>query len=377
MSKKYCIFLTALFCAFIGLFLVANAAMPDRDFSQQENRPLQQMPALSAKALVSGKFMKEFETYVTDQFVLRDEWIALKSTTERAVGKKENNSVFFGAQDTLLARFDQPDEARLSGNLDYVSQFAQKAGVPVYFSLIPGPATIWADCLPTGAPNYDQKQIIDRAATAAGATWFDSYTPLWTHRTEDIFYRTDHHWTSLGAYYGYTALAEAMGLTPVPLSAYTKTTVSEEFYGTVFSSSGVRWVKPDTMDTYVPDTGITVTSYTYDNKGLPVEEPRALYVKSFLDLKDKYSMFLGGQQPLGVVRTQNSDAPKLLLVRDSYTDSMVPFLTPHFSEIHVVDLRYYKLSISDYIAKNGIDSAVVLYSVPNFSSDSNLVWLPK
>ena len=160
------------------------------------------------------------------------------------------------------------------------------------------------------------------------------------HKDEDIFYRTDHHWTSLGAYYGYTGLASALGYTPVPLTDYTPTVRSTEFYGTVFSSSGVRWVQPDTITTYVPDDGITVVSHTYDNSGNPVEEQRALYVESFLSVKDKYSMFLGGNQSLGVVtNTNNPDGPKLLIIRDSYADSLVPFLTAHYSEIHLIDPR--------------------------------------
>lgn len=139
----------------------------------------------------------------------------------------------------------------------------------------------------------------------------------------------------------------------------------------------MRWVSPDTISTYVPDTGITVTSYTYDSTGNQVEVPRSLYDTSFLSVKDKYSMFLGGNQSLGVVKTPNTDKPKLLIIRDSYADSLVPFLTPHFSEIHLIDLRYYKLSIADYIQQNGIDQALVLYSVPNFVTDSNLFWITR
>ena len=173
-------------------------------------------------------------------------------------------------------------------------------------------------------------------------------------------------------------LAQALGYTPVPLSDYDATVRSTEFYGTVFSSSGVRWVRPDTITTYAPEDGITVVSHTYDNAGNPVEEPRELYVESFLSVKDKYSMFLGGNQSLGVVKNANNpDGPKLLILRDSYADSLVPFLTAHYSEIHLVDLRYYKLSIADYIAQNGIDQALVLYSVPNFVTDSNLFVLAR
>ena len=378
MSKKYCIFITALFCAFIGVFLVANAVSPDRTFSEMENRNLEQLPTPSVKTLLSGEFMKDFETYTTDQFVGRDSWIGLKSTTERVLGKQENNSVYFCDKDTLITRFDQPDSQKVTDNLTYVNNFVENVDIPVTFSLIPTQACIWADRLPAGAPNASQTDILDQAQAAVpGATWADLYTPLWEHKDEDIFYRTDHHWTSLGAYYGYTGLAEALGFTPVSLDSYTETVRSTEFYGTVFSSSGVRWVKPDTISTYVPDTGITVTEHSYDNKGNPIEIPRSLYVESFLSVKDKYSMFLGGNQSLGVVKTPNTDKPKLLIIRDSYTDSVVPFLTPHYSEIHLIDLRYYKLSIQDYIEQNGIDQALVLYSVPNFVTDSNLLWIAR
>ncbi len=146
----------------------------------------------------------------------------------------------------------------------------------------------------------------------------------------------------------------------------------------MFSSSGVRWVRPDTISTYVPDDGITVASHTYDNKGNPVEEPRQLYDTSFLSVKDKYSMFLGGNQPLGVVKNANNpDGPRLLIIRDSYADSLVPFLTPHFSGRSTCWICATTSSIADYIAQNGIDQALVLYSVPNFVTDSNLLWIAK
>ena len=388
MTKRYCIFITALFCAFIGVFLAANAVSPDRAFSEMENRNLEQLPEVDFGTpeklfrdgnFFNGQFMRDFETYTTDQFVGRDFWVGLKSSTERALGKKENNNVYFADQDTLITRFDQPDAGDVTDNLNYVNNFVENVDIPVVFSLIPTQACIWADRLPEGAPNASQTDLLSQAQGAvSGATWADVYTPLMEHKDEDIFYRTDHHWTSLGAYYGYTGLAQALGYTPVPLSDYDATVRSTEFYGTVFSSSGVRWVRPDTITTYVPEDGITVVSHTYDNAGNPVEEPRELYVESFLSVKDKYSMFLGGNQSLGVVKNANNpDGPKLLILRDSYADSLVPFLTAHYSEIHLIDPRYYHLSVKDYVEQNGIDQALVLYSVPNFVTDGNMFWITR
>lgn len=371
MTKKYCIFLSALFCAFLGVFLVANAVSPDRTFSQMENRNLEQLPVPSVKTLLNGQFMKDFETYTTDQFVGRDGWIALKSTTERVLGKKENNNVYFAAGDTLISRFDEPDGEKVTNNLNYVNNFVENVDIPVTFSLIPTQACIWADRLPAGAPNASQTAILEQAKAAVpGASWADLYTPLWEHKGEDIFYRTDHHWTSLGAYYGYTALMEAMGMEAVPLDESAKVTVSDSFYGTTFSTSGVRWVAPDHIDRYISGDGVKVTGYP---EGSPVES--SLYVDSYLDKKDKYSSFLGGNQPLCVIETEHTDAPKVLVIRDSYSDSLAPFLTQSFSEIHLFDTRMNKTSIKAYVEENDIDQVVVLYSISNFISSSKDMFL--
>lgn len=379
MSKKYAIFITTLFCAFLAVFLVAGAVAPDKNFSELENRALQEMPKLEIGELVTdqgtphftgnffnGKFMTTFEKYCNDQFFGRDTWVGMKAVAELTVGKHENNGVYVCGNDTLISRFDAPDQKRVDSNVEYLNTFIENAGVPVYFSLIPGQATIWADRLPQGAPNADQKAIIDSIYAQVKGQNYDTYQGLYDHKAEDIYYRTDHHWTSLGAYYGYTSLVKALGMEPIALDKYTKTTVTESFYGTTFSSSGVRNIKPDSIWAYVPDTGIEVTSYFTDK---PADGK--LYNPEALEKKDKYTYFMGGNQPRAVIKNPNVQGPKIMILRDSYTDSLVPFLTQHFSEIHLYDLRYNKSSVPKYIADNGIDMALVLYSVPNFVTDTN------
>lgn len=383
MTKKYSIFITCFFLVFLAVFMAANALTPDKEFSQMENRNLQQLPTLDMGNMQVGaleksgnffnaQFMEDFETYVADQFVLRDSWIALKSGAEAAMGKQENNGVYLCSEDTLIARFDAPatDRAkkRVDQNYAYVDTFSQRAGVPVYFSLIPGKVSVWADRLPVGAPNEDEGKYLLRGAESK-ANWIDVNTALMSHKGEDIYYRTDHHWTTLGAYYAYRSLMEGMGQTPRDLASFEKTTASSEFFGTTFSSSGVRWVKPDVIDLYVPQEAATVTNYFDQN---PTEG--SLYDLTKLEGKDKYSMFLGGNKPLTVVKSTvaPADAPKLLLVRDSFADSLAPWLTYNFSEIHLIDPRYYKVSLPQYIKDNGIDQALVLYSVANFVADGNL-----
>ena len=371
--KKVNVCLSALFCLFLGGMLVVSTLLPDKDFSPLENRYLQKPPKLSLETLQDGSFMEDAEDYVSDHIVGRDFWVAAKAWCERLSGKQENNGVYFGKEGTLLNRVDTPSwedvgtQKGLQSRLDYVDALVGNVSVPVYLGLIPSSSAVWSDRLPAGAPTADELSIIDELYFQTGAGTLDMAGALLSHKDEDIYYRTDHHWTSLGAFYGANVLLEAMGLEPLELSDYQKTTVSTEFYGTTFSTSGVRWVRPDSIDTYVSGDGVKVTSWF---EGYP--EEGSLYVDSYLDVKDKYSYFLGGNQSLCVIETEHTDAPKLLIIRDSYSDSLAPFLTERFSEIHLFDPRYNLTSVKDYVEQNDIDAVTVLYSFSNFATDPYL-----
>ena len=372
-QHNFNLLLTVLFCLFIGGMFLGSILLPDRTFSQLENRNLAAAPKLSWETVTTGTFMEDAEDYVNDQIIGRDFWVALKAWSERVSGKQENNGVYFAKEDTLISRVDTPawEDTPAQGNtpakqglqtrIGYVNALVNNVDVPVYFGIIPSAAEIWSDRLPDGAPTADEKAIIDRLYSEVQTHVVDLYSVLNAHKDEDLYYRTDHHWTSLGAYYGYTALMNAMGLEAVPLDESQKVTVSDEFYGTLFSSSGVRWLPPDRIDRYISDEGVTVTAYP---NGAP--EPGSLYVDSYLQVKDKYSSFLGGNKPLCVIETEHTDAPKVLVIRDSYADSLAPFLTQNFSEIHLFDPRMNLTSVKDYVVQNEIDSVVVLYSISNF-----------
>lgn len=372
-QHNFNLFLTVLFCLFIGGVFLGSVILPDKTFSPVENRNLAQAPNVSWENITSGKFMEDTEDYVNDQIIGRDFWVALKAWSERLSGKQENNGVYFAKEDTLISRVDTPEQELLDENIGYVNALVDNVDVPVYFGIIPSAAEIWADRLPAGAPTADEQAIIDRLYNAVQTHTVDLSSVLAAHHGEELYYRTDHHWTSLGAYYGYAALMDAMGLEAAPLDESRKVTVSEDFYGTLYSSSGVRWLPPDHIDRYISDEGVTVTAYP---DGTP--QPGSLYVDSFLSEKDKYSSFLGGNKPLCVIETEHTGAPKVLVIRDSYADSLAPFLTQSFSEIHLFDPRYNLTSVKDYVEQNEIDSVVVLYSISNFTATgSNLFVLSR
>ena len=369
MTKAYSRFLTALFCLFLGGLMVWQVLLPDRERSDVENRTLAQWPEFSWGSLKDGSYTAAVEEYFADQFPLRDAWTGLKARTEQLIGKTEFHGVYL-CGDTLISKVDTPDEELVTNNLSYITRLAEKTDVSVYLGFIPSAAEVWRDKLPEGAESWDQNAYLSQAA-GLGLPMIDFSAALTAHADEPIFYRTDHHWTSLGAFYGANAVLSALGRPTLDRADFTPQVVSDDFNGTLYSTSGIHWLTPDEMEYWVEEDGISVTSW---RTGSP--EPAALYERSYLEKKDKYSSFLGGNQPLCVLKNEhNPDGGKILLVRDSYSDSLAPFLAQSFSEVHLLDLRYYRAPVSQYAAENDIDEIVVLYSVPNFITDRNLVLL--
>ncbi len=212
------------------------------------------------------------------------------------------------------------------------------------------------------------KRQHESLAAETKAVSIDTLSALSAHSDEALYYRTDHHWTSLGALYGAQALLDGMGIETCAADS-APVRVTDAFYGTLYSRSGARYIKPDGIDVYVPGGEITVTHIEGEK-----EVVTGLYDAEKLTVKDKYAFFMGGNQPLAVVRTGN-EGKKLLLIRDSYADCEIPFLCGAFSEIHALDLRYYRDSLSAYIEENGIDCVAISYSLRSFVGDTNLFFL--
>ena len=380
MSRKYSIFITALFCTFIFGFGIFHFILPDRDFSEQENTFLEQFKPPTWDTVRSGEFMKKFEKYYNHQFPLRDQWVQMKAYSERALGKQENNKVYFGKDgQTLFAHFTQISDEELAARVGFVNKLGDNLDVPVYFSLVPDKSWAWAMFLPENAPNIDDGSTIEKAQALCGDNVnFISlkHLGITCGNTESpdgdgAFYRTDHHWTTEGAWRGFMSLMEGMGIQASDWSGLPRAQVSDSFYGTTYSASGAGWVRPDSIYTVIPEGGtrgrVTVTRYP---EGAPI--PGGLYYPEKLEVKDKYAYFLGGNQPLCVIRNPDAAGGKLLVIRDSYSDSLAPFLAEEFQEVHLFDLRYNNMSLKQYVADNEIDQVLVLYSANNFNTDTNL-----
>ena len=359
------------FCVFIAVCFGINLVKPAREISETENRTLAQMPDFTAEAFFSGAFMADFETYLTDQFFARDAWVKLKTGAELAIQKTDLNGVYVGSDGLLLQKLAEPDADRVAANASFVEKFAAAAEVPVYFTVIPGAAAFWSDRLPANAQNADQLALIREIyAQTPSAITVDTASNLAPHASEPIYYETDHHWTSLGAYHGYVAAIHAMGMAPIDLGAPIETI--NGFYGTASAACGLRPGDGDTVELYVPAENAVV--YVYENEA---ETVQGLYDAAAKEKSDKYTVFFGGNHPRVVIDSQVSDGPKLLYIKDSYANACAPFFTENFSEIHMIDLRYYKKSIAEYIRAEEIDMVLVAYSTANFISDTNIMFLTR
>jgi len=370
-KKRQGFIISILFIIFIVSFFIMNILISSKRFSQMENRNLAQMPEFNLEDLLSGEFSEDFESYITDQFLGRDFFIKMKSTSEVLLGKQENGEIYLGDKQTLLEDISPIEERLLTENIDAINRLQEQLKVPVYFALIPTSVSIWEERLPKGAPSLNQETLINEIYNQIKEETVDIYGRLSDHSEEEIYYRTDHHWTSLGAYYGYATFIEQIGEVPMEIHDFQKETVTKDFYGSLYSKVGAWWIEPDNIDVYVPEDTILITK-TEGSK----EVQSTMYHEKYLDKKDKYSYFMGGNQPLvKVENTELKEHPKLLIIRDSYMDSQLPFLTQHYSEIHLVDFRFYKGDIVEYAKVHEIDMMLISYGLENFVGDRNLKFI--
>ena len=350
---------------YIGIIIFFNNITADKVFSESENRRLEQTPNFSISQVVDGRYTTNYEKYISNQFPMRDFWIGIKSSMEKLMGKKENNGIYLGKDGYLLEKFNKPKMEELESKVDKINRFA--LNIPdksIYFMLIPSGAEILKDKLPNYAPNDSQLEIIEttKKSLSDKIDFVDIYKILSHHKEDYIYYKTDHHWTTDGAYLAYNDLMKAMGIIPNGSEYFERTVVSDNFYGSLYSKSGFRNIKPDDLVIYKTKIyeGIEV-EYVEEGKN-----SNSLYTMKNLDKKDKYTVFLDSNHPYIKIKTNFKEDKKLLIIKDSFANSFIPFLTGHFSEIHVIDPRYYIEDMVDLIKRENIDNILILYSVDTF-----------
>ena len=361
-----------IFILTLFLFLIINVIVPDREKSVQENRMLATKPKFRLSSLISGDYDEKFEAYMDDQFVGRDMWRKLKVTVDRIGGSRLENGVYIGTNGQLLEQIEVADENHLEANIKAIKSFSEsQSKIPVRMMLVPDAANVLNHSLPSLAKPEDQTQMFSMVRKDLGDSveWIDVSTELNKHKTEKIYYKTDHHWTTLGAFYAFQAAAPSLGIEGDLSGKYVSYAVSDSFNGMLASKSGVNLGEKEQIDIYVPTEEDTDLIVDYVDEG---KRSTSLYDSSKLKEKDQYTVFLGGNSSLLDIRTVSTSTKRLLLVKDSFANSFIPFLTPYYREIVVVDPRYYSGTINDLMDSYRISEVLFLYSGNTFFKDNNI-----
>ncbi len=355
--------ITSFFCLLLAVSALAGLIMPDRYYSEREKRTLTQKPQFTAADFISGEFSDELEKYLTDQVPLRDGWVMMKTCLELAVGKQESGGVYICKDNYLMDKFTAYSKKQLVANAKALAELQKKLaveGIPVDTILVPAAAQVLTDKLPTFAPVADYDAILG-ALTDAGVDTVDVRSALAAHSGENIYYRTDHHWTSLGAYYAYCAWR---GIEP-SAEEWTQEILCDDFRGTTWNKVPLPSVPAEEITAWYK---CAVRSVSYNGGQY---ETDSIYERKYLSGHDQYAVFLNSNQAQTVI-SGSGKSGKLLLIKDSYGNTFSQFPVEEYAEVHVFDLRFFKGDVVEYAKENSITDVLVLYGVQNFVKDINI-----
>lgn len=368
--------------AFIILVIsISNIIKPDKLFSNRENRYLKEFPNINKEDILSGKFAEEIEEYTSDQFILRDKWITVKTITDLGMLKKDNGRVYFGKNEYLFEMSSKIDEKQMYENIDTINSFSsniKKTNKDIVISalIVPSKSEALKDKLPDFVDATNEKDLFKKIDKLLNQN-INIMSPIdYFYDKSDyyIYYKTDHHWTSKGAYYGYKYFMENKNEIPLEEDQFEIKTVSNDFLGTTYRKANFYKSNPDTIEKY---------SYKGKDKleyNILVNEKEkedSLFDDSYLNKTDKYSYFLGGNKAILEINTSEKNGKSILIIKDSFGNNFIAFLLSHYENIIVIDTRYFNKSIKDYIKEKEIKELLFLYNIENFVTEKSIQKLNK
>ncbi len=352
-----------IFAAMSVCMLAGYIVLPQNDFSEIENRYLQKRPALSLSALADGTYMDSFETYTNEQVPLRNLLVKVKAVCTSLTFASENDGIAKGDDGYLFDKTLSISD-KLYKNISAIKSFVKDSGRDVYIAIAPTSTWINADLLPAGMPVLDEADCANELTSTlrgeANAHIIYLYDILYDHKDEQLYYRTDHHWTTRAAGYAYRAIIGAMGDKPYDISGYTRHEV-HDFYGTHYAKYKGISVDADTLEYYdVPVKKLELSDRTEDNL---IDEDK---FKGY----DKYGAFMYGNDGIYTVDADKGSHKHLIILKDSYANCLIPYLVMNYDKITVIDPRYFGGSVRDELAKDPEADVLLLYNW-TFVNDDN------
>lgn len=372
MNKKGKLASALIFIFMVSLFPLIFIFSDKAVFSTVENRTLQKMPSLSFASLSDKSFMSDMEGYLSDHFPFRINWVKGKISTDRLMGKDDINGVFITSE-RILEHQNETDYSDIELSVDAINRFSDYYNTNVYAIIAPTSSGIYEDTLPNYIPKGNQKETIERIYSdfSDSVTAIDIFNCLYNNKDDYIYYRNDHHWTTYGAYLAYNYAGKYIGYEALDISDYEIKTVCDNFRGTFYSKCFCDDIKADSIYIYECKKGKNISEVIM-NDGNAESTSDDIYFYEYLDGNDKYCVFLGENRAYTNIKTNVDNNRKILVIKDSYANSFVPFLTQNYSEISVIDLRYVKNSMEDFVNPDEYDDTLFLYNESTFSEDKNI-----
>lgn len=346
-----------------------EALSHQRTYSPVEKRELQTRPEISITKVLDGRFQKKYESYLRDQFPGRDHWVSFQTDMELFMGKNEIHNVYIGKNHYLLEHYTEKefDPQQISKNLQALEKFVGKAkqNADVHVMMVPTKSWILREKLPAFAPHYKEQRFYDalQQKLEKEDVLISVEPVLDAHKEEEIYYRTDHHWTTLGAWYAYEQYTKAVGGDLQRAQGKKKfRCISKDFYGTTYAK--INYARQaDKIEIYEPADKLRVV-YNMGEK-----KTKTLYDVSFLKTADQYSVFTGGNQAVLQITGGIKNGKTLLLIKDSFANSILPFLAEDYEKLVVVDLRQLNVSGDRLLEMFSPTDILILYNSAQFAQD--------
>lgn len=374
-------FIGFMFAILVLVLSVINLFSDTKTVSETENRELAQKPELTAEAVGNGSYAKQYQEYFNDQFVFRDSWIGLKTGFDRLLGKVEENGVYIGKDGYLIEKFERPDQEVLNNTLNAMIDLKEKyPDIDHYAMIIPTASEILKDKLPALALTADQETYIEKTNQFLNEKEITTINVSDTFRkslNQQLYYKTDHHWTTSAAYLAFQRFAETTGLDASAVT-YEKLTVTNQFQGTLSAKSGCRTSLKEEVDVFLPKKNENTTQEQISSIVEYTDEQKktgSFYDTDSLDQRNAYEVFFGGNHGLLKIKTPTVENKRLLVLKDSYANCFLPFLAPYYREIVVVDPRYYYGDLEELMQTESINEVLYLYSADTFFADTSFATL--
>ncbi|MGL5151387.1 MAG: DHHW family protein [Clostridium sp.] len=356
-------FLPICFFTTICVLSIFHEINKDNIFSEFENKKLSQKPVLKTSDLISGEYFKKYEEYYNDQFPLRNQLISIKGLSEELLKKIENNDIIYGKDNFLFSKLFTTDEERINNNISAINKFIETNKINTTTMIVPSSYYIYDNKLPMFTPTVNDGDLIRKINNMILGESVD-VIEAFKESNKLLYFKTDHHWTIDGAYIAYEEYCKVNNLEPIKLEYINKIEVPD-FMGTHFSKSKKFNQSSDILKYYdIPVEYLKIGDKTHPN----------IFNQDTINKVDKYAGFIYGNNPISIIKSKyNSNGKKLLVIKDSYANSFVPFLSYNYEEVHIIDLRYYSGSLSEYISSIDISDCLILYNLINFIQDTNII----